>query len=77
MYQEHLSETLMGKLDIKHQIVKEKYFKINLPNLLTWSEKEQIRHLATTEPEEWTPERIAESFPVTVPIVKVSTSYMS
>lgn len=43
-----------------------------MPNLLTWSEKEQIRHLNTEHPEEWTPEQLAESFPVTVPVVKVS-----
>ncbi|KAJ0175099.1 hypothetical protein K1T71_009240 [Dendrolimus kikuchii] len=75
MYNEHLNETLMEKYELRHQIIKEKYFKINLPNLLTWSEKEQIRHLATTEPEEWTPERIAESFPVTVPVVKKFLQY--
>lgn len=74
-YDAHIDETLMGKHDMRHKIVKEKYFKENLPNLLTWSEKEQIRHLATTDPEEWTPERISESFPVTVPIVKRLLKY--
>lgn len=62
----------MGKYDVQHHIIKEKYFKENMPNLLTWSEKEQIRHLAEEHPEEWTPERLAESFPVTVPVVKVT-----
>lgn len=71
VYNEHLNETLMGKYEQRHQIIKEKYFKQNMPNLLTWSEKEQIRHLATTQPDEWTPEKLAESFPVTVPVVKV------
>lgn len=70
-YNEHMNETMMGKYDLRHRIIKEKYFKENMPNLLTWSEKEQIRHLATTEPDEWTPERLAESFPITVPVVKV------
>ncbi|XP_026750016.2 uncharacterized protein LOC113510708 [Galleria mellonella] len=74
-YNEHLNETLIGKYELRHQIVKEKYFKENMPNLLTWSEKEQIRHLATTQPGEWTPERIAESFPVTVPVVKKLLKY--
>ncbi|XP_038221825.1 neugrin [Zerene cesonia] len=69
-YNEHLNETLIGKHVIRHHIVKEKYFKENMPNLLTWSEKEQIRHLATTMPDEWTPQRIAESFPVTEAVVK-------
>ncbi|XP_013183787.2 neugrin [Amyelois transitella] len=74
-YNEHMNETLIGKYELRHQIIKEKYFKENMPNLLTWSEKEQIRHLATTEPDEWTPERIAESFPVTVPVVKKLLKY--
>lgn len=66
-----MNETLIGKYELRHQIVKDKYFKENMPNLLTWSEKEQIRHLAATAPDEWTPEKIAESFPVTVITVKV------
>ncbi|XP_059061585.1 uncharacterized protein LOC131854479 isoform X2 [Achroia grisella] len=74
-YNEHLNETLIGKYELRHKIVKEKYFKENMPNLLTWSEKEQIRHLANTQPEEWTPERLAESFPVTVPVVKKLLKY--
>lgn len=74
-YSEHIEETLMGKHEMRHHIVKEKYFKENLPNLLTWSEKEQIRHLASTQPDEWTPEKIAESFPVTAPIVKKLLKY--
>lgn len=61
----------MGKYELRHRIVKDKYFKENMPNLLTWSEKEQIRHLAATEPDEWTPQKLAESFPVTEQIVKV------
>ncbi|KAM3965540.1 uncharacterized protein ACR2FA_000387 [Aphomia sociella] len=74
-YNEHVNETLIGKYELRHQIIKEKYFKENMPNLLTWSEKEQIRYLATTHSEEWTPERIAESFPVTVPVVKKLLKY--
>ncbi|CAH2049266.1 unnamed protein product, partial [Iphiclides podalirius] len=74
-YDEHLNETLMGKYDLQHKIVKQKYFKDNLPNLLTWSEKEQIRHLATAHPDEWTPERIAESFPVTAQVAKKLLKY--
>lgn len=71
VYNEHLNETLMGKYEARHQIVKDKYFKENMPNLLTWSEKEQIRHLNYEHPDEWIPERLAESFPVTVPVLKV------
>ncbi|XP_046966816.1 uncharacterized protein LOC124534833 [Vanessa cardui] len=75
VYDEHLYETLIGKHDLRKQIVKEKYFKENLPNLLTWSEKEQIRHLATSQPQEWTPQKIAESFPVTEQVVKKLLKY--
>ncbi|XP_028158179.1 uncharacterized protein LOC114351240 [Ostrinia furnacalis] len=74
-YNEHMNETLIGKYELRHQIVKDKYFKENMPNLLTWSEKEQIRHLANTEPDEWTPERLAESFPVTASTVKKILKY--
>ncbi|XP_041980771.1 neugrin [Aricia agestis] len=69
-FNEHINETLIGKHELRNRIVKDKYFKENMPNLLTWSEKEQIRHLATTEPDEWTPQKIAESFPVTEQVVK-------
>ncbi|KAF9412446.1 hypothetical protein HW555_009049 [Spodoptera exigua] len=68
-------ETLVGKIELRHHIVKDKYFKEHMPNLLTWSEKEQIRHLASSEPDEWTPEKIAESFPVSVPFVKKLLKY--
>ncbi|CAG9790938.1 unnamed protein product [Diatraea saccharalis] len=74
-YNEHMNETLMGKYELGYDIVKQKYFKENMPNLLTWSEKEQIRHLVASAPDEWTPEKIAESFPVTVPVVKKLIKY--
>ncbi|XP_063368134.1 uncharacterized protein LOC134656504 [Cydia amplana] len=74
-YNAHLTESLAGKHDLRHRIVKEKYFKENMPNLLTWSEKEQIRHLVNAQPNEWTPERIAESFPVTAAVVKKLLKY--
>jgi len=34
--------------------------------VLTWSAKEQIRYLNAEYPDEWTPERLADSFPVSV-----------
>lgn len=46
-------------------IVKDKYFKSPSLNLLTYSEKEQIRHLHDSDREEWTPEKLAASFPAT------------
>ncbi|KAH9641725.1 hypothetical protein HF086_006239 [Spodoptera exigua] len=74
-YNEFKKETLVSKIELRHHIVKDKYFKEHMPNLLTWSEKEQIRHLASSEPDEWTPEKIAESFPVSVPFVKKLLKY--
>lgn len=50
---------------INFKIVKQKYFKEQVPNFLTWSEKEHIRHLHSKDPEEWTPDSIAEAFPTT------------
>lgn len=44
-------------------IVKNKYFKKNLPNFLTWAEKEQIRHLHKYDPEEWNLANLTQSFP--------------
>lgn len=46
-------------------IIKNKYFKSSSINLLTYAEKEQIRHLHQTDPEEWPPEKLASSFPAT------------
>ena len=40
------------------------------PVLLTWMEKETIRHLHQLDPVEWSPERLAESFPATPDIIK-------
>lgn len=48
-----------------HWIVKNKYFKSHSVNLLTFSEKEQIRHLHGQDGEEWTVEKLAASFPAT------------
>ncbi|KAG0419222.1 hypothetical protein HPB47_004278 [Ixodes persulcatus] len=50
----------------RHQdIILRKYFKVPPEtNLLTWAAKQQIHHLHTLDPEEWSPERIAECFPI-------------
>ncbi|CAG0893959.1 unnamed protein product, partial [Darwinula stevensoni] len=45
--------------------VKKKYFAEEQElNLLTWSAKEQIRYLHHTDPQQWTPEHIAQCFPI-------------
>lgn len=50
---------------IRHFIVKRKYFRnYSMPNFLTYAEKERIRMLCNiNNSEEWTCERLAESYP--------------
>ncbi|XP_077283535.1 uncharacterized protein LOC143909416 isoform X2 [Arctopsyche grandis] len=69
-HRDHENEMLKKKDMLKKQIVKQKYFKENTPNLLTWSEKEQIRYLHNKDPVEWTLERLVDSFPMTIDTAK-------
>lgn len=72
IYADHQKEEHVIHEKLVGAIVKNKYFpETKLPNLLTWSEKEHIRYLHEENPEEWTAEKIAESFPVTVGVAKV------
>lgn len=71
-YKEHQNEMLKKKDMLKKQIVKQKYFKENTPNLLTWSEKEQIRYLHNKDPVGWTLEKLSDSFPMTVATAEVT-----
>ncbi|KOX72480.1 hypothetical protein WN51_01580 [Melipona quadrifasciata] len=48
---------------LKRRIVRSKYFKEVEPNFLTYVEKDQIKKLHREDPNEWTPERLSESFP--------------
>ncbi|KAK7010938.1 hypothetical protein BgiMline_002578 [Biomphalaria glabrata] len=51
--------------------IERKFFKKpDPPNLLTWSAKEQIRFLHEQYPEEWTVEKLADSFPVDKACIK-------
>ncbi|KAK7484507.1 hypothetical protein BaRGS_00024263 [Batillaria attramentaria] len=53
------------KVHLKQKIMARKHFKKPQEiNLLTWEAKEQIRYLHNKFPDEWTPEALAESFPV-------------
>jgi len=55
----------------KRKMIEKKMFpKPPNPVLLTWMEKETIRHLHQLDPVEWSPERLAESFPATPDIIK-------
>ncbi|KYN05654.1 PREDICTED: uncharacterized protein LOC108771456 [Cyphomyrmex costatus] len=51
------------KEHLKQQIVVKKYFKEKEPRFLTFAEKELIHKLHNFNPEEWTIEKLSESFP--------------
>lgn len=54
----------------KRRIIQKKvYPKPPNPNLLTWMEKEMIRYLHRMDPEEWSHERLSESFPATPAVI--------
>lgn len=56
-------QELRKTLDRRHTLmIGRKYFKSNSPNLLTFNEKEQIRNLHTTDPEEWTIDKLSRKF---------------
>lgn len=56
---------------VLYKIINKKYFKSTPePTLLSWAAKEQLRYLHETEPKTWTPEKLANSFPISVDGVK-------
>ena len=48
---------------LPYHIVKSKYFKEVESKFLTYSERDQIKMLHQSDPTEWTPEKLSESFP--------------
>lgn len=60
----HKQEIVAERERIRHRTVQAKYFKTPQLNFLTWSEKEQMRNLHRTDPEEWCAEKLADCFPV-------------
>lgn len=70
-YKEHVVETAAGLEKEKFHIVRQKYFKEKQLNFLTWHDKEQIRYLYTSDPEEWTVEKLSEGFPALPDVIKV------
>lgn len=72
-HKEHMKEQEFFKEKIKFQIVKQKYFKDKYPNFLTWNEKQQIKYLHSTNSEEWTIEKLSESFPALPEVITVCT----
>uniref|UniRef100_A0A1B0A3J7 Uncharacterized protein n=1 Tax=Glossina pallidipes TaxID=7398 RepID=A0A1B0A3J7_GLOPL len=70
-YHQHKLDLEKQRERIRHFMVKHKYFRDDtLPNLLTYAEKEHIRLLHSRDAEEWSVERLAESFPATAEIIK-------
>lgn len=68
---QHEAEERKKRDRIRQFMIKHKYFRdAKLPNLLLYSEKEQMRLLHERDPEEWSVERLAESFPATADIVQ-------
>ncbi|XP_068085096.1 neugrin-like [Anabrus simplex] len=66
-------EREMQKENDKRQLkmVGRKYFKEpREPNLLTWEEQEHIRYLHQTDPDEWSVEKLAVSFPATESVIQ-------
>ena len=57
------------KIEKRRIIEKKVYPKPTNPSLLTWMEKEMIRYLHRLDPEEWSYERLSESFPATTGVV--------
>lgn len=56
----------------RYFIVGQKYFKEKLPNFLTMNDKLQMKHLHRMDPEQWTVEKLSESFPALPYIISVS-----
>ncbi|KAK5649487.1 hypothetical protein RI129_000516 [Pyrocoelia pectoralis] len=68
-YKDHLQDINKEKENVKKCIIKQKYFKEDNVNFLTWNDKEQIRYLHSMDPEEWTIEKLSEGFPALPHIV--------
>ncbi|KAB0800764.1 hypothetical protein PPYR_06503 [Photinus pyralis] len=62
-YEDHLQDSNKEREILSKNIVKQKYFKEAATNFLTWNDKEQIRYLHSTDPEEWSIEKLSEGFP--------------
>ncbi|XP_011260724.1 uncharacterized protein LOC105254002 [Camponotus floridanus] len=59
----HEREMRKNKEHLKQQIVNQKYFIENEPRFLTFAERQLICKLYKSNPEEWTVEKLSESFP--------------
>lgn len=71
-HREHSKEMSKYKVNLQHDIIKQKYFKESYPNFLTWSDKKQIQFLHNSDPEEWSIEKLSEGFPALPATIVVS-----
>lgn len=76
VHRQHEKEVKYSKEKEKYWIIRQKYFKENKVNFLTWSDKEQIRYLHETNPGEWTIHRLSEGFPALPETITVSVYNM-
>lgn len=70
IYEQYKQETRDERDNVRHNIVRSKYFNEKKLSFLTWAEMEQIRLLHATDPEEWDDEKLAESFPADALTIK-------
>lgn len=69
-HREHEEELKLRREQLKYHITKKKYFRTEKqPNFLTWAEKENIRFLHKQDPNDWSPQRLSESFPATEEVI--------
>ncbi|XP_076670494.1 uncharacterized protein LOC143369908 [Andrena cerasifolii] len=59
----HEREMERSKESLRQRITRSKYFKDQQPRFITYVEKDQIQNLHKSDPKEWTPEKLSESFP--------------
>ncbi|XP_016920667.2 uncharacterized protein LOC108003085 [Apis cerana] len=69
-YKNKIRESKRIREQLKRRIVKNKVFKEIEPNFLTYIEKDQIKKLYESNPKEWTPEKLSESFPALPETIK-------
>lgn len=68
-FNDYLSDSQRLRDKIKVKRATDKHYREMNPrekelSILTWAEKENVRYLHETEPEVWTPERLAECYPI-------------
>ncbi|XP_022195893.1 uncharacterized protein LOC111053337 [Nilaparvata lugens] len=71
MFKDHEREMQARNFRVGLKITERKHFKQPVePNLLSWSEKEQIRNLHSEDRLIWTTEKLADGFPATEDIIQ-------